>query len=506
MFKMILADDEPVITRGIQKLLDWKALGIEIVGAYEDGKAAFEGILLHKPELALLDIYMPKKTGIEVLQELKQLGIGTKVIFISGFQDFEYARAALQYGAEGYLLKPVLREELIGTIERCTLSLRNEHPQMPETAGHQAEQILPEGTAYERLLEMEDCVYRTAIAGILPPKPLSRQEKKLMQFSVLSFLEGYLEAHNLGIVFIKHDRLVMVLKERQQAETGQLLYELMAEAERILNIRLGLIGGRAVGAMGEIPKAYEDCLSMEGYFYFAGQMKLPVFWTGDSVYRKPVSLTELDGIRNAFIECLLVQDEEEFLRYRQKLSQGICVAADGRKDDACFQYGTTVRAIEERYSSMGIAGIGADLKELLEQARNTESYEQLNDVFTPCFEQYYAQIRNSVMTNDRREINLAKEYIEQHYRENLTLEVLSGVVHMNPYYFSAFFKKSSGQNFKDYLNQVRMRHAVAMLVSTDKRAAEIADEVGFRDGRSFSELFQRYYGETPSNYRKRLKD
>ena len=124
MIKMILADDEPVIIRGIQKLVDFNRLGIEIVGEYEDGKAAFDGILTEKPDIALLDIYMPKKTGIEILKELKALGIETKVIFVSGFQDFQYARDALTYGAVNYLLKPVIREELVETLEKCITMLK----------------------------------------------------------------------------------------------------------------------------------------------------------------------------------------------------------------------------------------------------------------------------------------------------------------------------------------------------------------------------------------------
>lgn len=84
--------------------------------------------------------------------------------------------------------------------------------------------------------------------------------------------------------------------------------------------------------------------------------------------------------------------------------------------------------------------------------------------------------------------------------------MLAGEIHMNPYYFSSFFKKNSGENFKDYLNKVRMKHAINLLVSTDKKTADIASEVGFRDSRAFSELFSRIYGETPSNYRKRVKN
>ncbi len=75
---------------------------------------------------------------------------------------------------------------------------------------------------------------------------------------------------------------------------------------------------------------------------------------------------------------------------------------------------------------------------------------------------------------------------------------------MNPYYFSSFFKKNAGENFKDYVNRVRLSHAVTLLVSTDMKTYEIAAEVGFRDARSFTEVFSRVYGETPSAYKKRV--
>ena len=95
-----------MITKGIQKLVDWSAMGIEIVGVFEDGESAFEAIVREQPELALLDISMPGMTGIEIIKECLALKLSTQFIFISGFQDFEYAKSAIKYGAIDYLLKP----------------------------------------------------------------------------------------------------------------------------------------------------------------------------------------------------------------------------------------------------------------------------------------------------------------------------------------------------------------------------------------------------------------
>ena len=118
----------------------------------------------------------------------------------------------------------------------------------------------------------------------------------------------------------------------------------------------------------------------------------------------------------------------------------------------------------------------------------------------------YDSLSESATRNDKKEVNKALEYIELHYAENLSLNILANEVHMNPYYFSSFFKKSTGKNFKDYVNQVRLKYAVELLLNTDQKVYEIAMDVGFGDARAFNDAFQKAYGETPAGYRKKLKN
>ena len=117
MLKMLIADDEPVIIRGLQMLIDWAQLGIEICATCENGADALREIFAQSPDLALLDISMPGKTGIEILKALHTAQSRTKVIFISGFQDFSYAHDALSYGAVDYLLKPVKHGQLLRCVQ-----------------------------------------------------------------------------------------------------------------------------------------------------------------------------------------------------------------------------------------------------------------------------------------------------------------------------------------------------------------------------------------------------
>lgn len=505
MLKMIVADDESVITRGIKKLVDWKSLGIEIIGEYEDGKTALEGILVKKPDIALLDINMPHKTGIEILKELKNLEIGTKVIFISGFQDFQYAKDALTYGAVDYLLKPIIREELIGTIEKCISSMQSFKDEIRIFSDGDRDVETVKEAAYDKLLEVEKCLYLPVLVGVIQSNECTSQEKKLVFFSVTSYIEDYLSKRDAGIVFIKNEDIFMVLKNPDELEAGEFLAGLAEQASEEINSRLAFIIGEKIDSMGDIPEGYEKCRTMAGYFFFADQKRIPIFRFGEKVYRKETGIEEIKKCRQRLMEAIVAQEEDSFSDALKYLKKAICEAADGRRDDACFHYTSTIRVIEERLEAMGLKGLDSDFKVILEKARSSVSFQNLAGLFEGYFNQIKENIRAAAASSDKREIFLAKEYIESHYMENLTLEVLADKAHMNPYYFSGLFKKKSGENFKDYLNKVRIEHACSLLLTSDKKTIEIAEEVGFREVRSFSDAFQKIYGETPSGYRKRIR-
>lgn len=499
MIRMILADDEPIITRGIQKLVDWTSLGIEVVGEYSDGKAAMDGMISLKPDIALLDISMPKKTGIDILKECNALNLPVQIVFISGFQDFQYAKDALTYGAKDYLLKPVIKDELIAAIEGCITNIQTDWKKEPQEPEHEPE--IP----YEKLIKVEETTYLPVLMDILWEGTEGVQERKLIRFSLISYVEEYLSKRDMGIVFTKDQHMVIVLKGIVREEARELLYELLQSVEEEAHHHIGMVIGETVESMGRIPEGYGKCRGMLSHFFFYNQITVPILLTGVPVYVKPVSMEAFAGVRNQMLEAIISQDRKNWDAIFQKFLRRLCILSDGKKEDACFYFCTTLRAIEERFHALGIKGLEFDMKDILEEGRLTKNYREMSALYGSYLEKYMELLKDSVVNSDKKDIIHAKEYIETHYQENLTLEILAGEIHMNPYYFSSFFKKNSGENFKDYVNKVRMKHALSLLVSTDMKAYEIAERVGFRDVRSFSELFQRSYGETPVSYRKRVK-
>ncbi len=500
MIRMIIADDEPVIIKGIQILLDWRSLGIEIVGEYSDGAAALEGIVTRKPEIALLDINMPKMTGMDILKEISALKLSTMVIFISGFQDFNYAREALIYGAEGYLLKPIIKEELMKSLEKgiakfqagrevlITSEEKNEHTDIP----------------YEYLVEIEETTYLTVLFEVIYKRKEDLYARRLIRFSIFSYIEHYLEENHKGIVFIKNDHIVGILKGTEKTAAKELLSSLLEEIWQKTNQRTGAIIGNNVGSMGQIVEEYAKCLSMQSYFFFEDQLKNLILDISVPVFLREIKPAELTEAVKQLEEAMTRQEEEEFAGCYDRLVRLICLFADGKKEDACFHFYNVLRSVEEWYNSKGLEGLKPDMKQILEEGRNSLNYADMAGAFKRYLEQYMQRMKNLVVSNEKKDILKAMEYIEFHYMENLTLEVLAGIVHMNASYFSTFFKKNANQNFKDYLSNVRLEHAIPLLLSTDYKVYDIATRVGFRDARSFTELFIKKYGETPANYRKRI--
>lgn len=117
MIRLFIADDEIIILRGLKKIIDWKALNIEIIGEALNGRDAEDFIIKEEPDLAILDIRMPLMPGLEVLHSIRDRKLKTRVLFLSGYREFSYAQEALEYGAQGYLTKPVSREKLLQAVK-----------------------------------------------------------------------------------------------------------------------------------------------------------------------------------------------------------------------------------------------------------------------------------------------------------------------------------------------------------------------------------------------------
>ena len=127
MIKLMIVDDEPVIRKGIVTVVDWKALDIQVVAEAANGRDGLSRALLEKPDIVITDIKMPIMDGITFSSELRKKLPKVRIVFLTGYSDFEYSRHAIRIGAEDYLLKPVNTGELIELMERLKQEIVREN-------------------------------------------------------------------------------------------------------------------------------------------------------------------------------------------------------------------------------------------------------------------------------------------------------------------------------------------------------------------------------------------
>lgn len=126
METLLIADDEKNIRDGLKCILDWEELGFTLCGEAANGEEALSSILKNNPSLVLLDIRMPKLSGIDIIRIAREQGYSGRFIILSGYSDFAYAQAAIRYGVEYYLTKPIDEDELLDAINTIREAIEQE--------------------------------------------------------------------------------------------------------------------------------------------------------------------------------------------------------------------------------------------------------------------------------------------------------------------------------------------------------------------------------------------
>ena len=134
MYKLLIAEDEPLIRKGICAALDWEALGFTICGAVESGLEVLESVAQGDVDVLLTDIKMPGMDGLEAIREVRQTAPGTEIVVLSGYADFSYAREALKYQVFSYVLKMDILTELEPVMRRLREKMDRERAAAPSDA------------------------------------------------------------------------------------------------------------------------------------------------------------------------------------------------------------------------------------------------------------------------------------------------------------------------------------------------------------------------------------
>ncbi len=545
MLKIFLAEDEVIVRETIKRMIPWEDLGFELVGEAADGEMALPLLLRQKPDLLITDIKMPFMDGLTLAKVAKKEIPGLKVVILSGYDDFNYAKQAINIGVEDYLLKPITKNALI---ERLTeIRSRYEHE---KTQKEYYEKFHREMQAYEKNSSRD--FFEALVSGSMDMMEIYRRSEKLgldivaEAYNVLIFTmnceedfsgqrEGYSEweAESLELLeeFFSENTSAMlfrcnifsygVLIKGQKETIGENTRSCVSEIQRILDRKEQkrqwfVAAGEPVERLSQIQKSYYSAsrafsqryLYDENILYYdeMTSMEKKNVTEDDSTYLQKVDVNALNpAILQKFLSNGLLEETENFVKdYFYAIGQEPL-------ESLVFRNYVTLNV---RFSVMSfLKEIGCDTRTLEQEDTEdvlSESSKSLENAIAYA-EKIISQaiaLRDQNSGNKNRSIlKTAVDFIDSHYmEEDMSLNKAANAANVSANHFSALFSQNMGQTFIEYLTNLRMNKAKEYLRCTSMRSSEIAGEIGYKDAHYFSYLFKKTQGMTPSDYRKARED
>lgn len=528
--RVVLADDEPVILRGLKKLIAWESLGLEIVGEACDGIELKTLIDSAAPDLIISDISMPGYSGIDIIRGIHESGRSIKVVFISAYQEFAYARQALQYGAVDYLLKPVNTGQLEQAAGKAVALIRQESEEERNKERLKSyERKKVSGTIEELLEQLTDGNKGAAVTlARLGNTAITRfaticaveideysggssrweeHERKLVEFALSNIIKETVESSGSGYVFRKGERLCILLQHEQPDEPRSLIDDLHQKINSYLKLQVTIGVGKPGGGLEEADDSYRSALKALRSKYFCGLNRVIEDDGAPGALSSLTSPAPLADTQLSLIEALkMLEKETASVRCKELLDQVEQLSGGSPAQAVSHIYNTVLQLEQElaEYSADAAAQQGPSPL-LLERFTAAPTYAALGAAFCSAVEELFSQLAGRLSGKEMPQLLQVKAYVEEHYAENITLESMAAMLYMNPYYFSSFFKKHTGQNFKHYLTEVRLNHARRLLLQSSLMIYEIAEQVGYNNARHFSDMFKKKFGRLPQEYKQSLK-
>lgn len=537
MFKVFLVEDEIVVREGIRNNINWEQYGFIYAGDSSDGELALPLIRSIQPDLLITDIKMPFMDGLALIELIRKELPKTKIVIISGYDDFSYAQQAIRMGVEQYLLKPIAKEKMVETLIALQKKMEDEHQQQ-----EYLEKFQREAQEYETFSRRR--FFEKIVTGGLSVLEISETAKtmdidinapfyNIVLFSLSSAgyngsaPESYTDAlaavqDNITQFFLSHPELILfrwnvttyaVLVKGGQGEIDGLTHDCIENIRSRFttaarDVDWYIACGTPVSRLGNIPACFTEASRVLSYRYLSPEDNI-LSEASISNFRKRDSLKSDSDSKELCQErirsFLSSGSVEEIDRFLDQLFQNAGEEAVSEPMFCRYLTMTIYFAAVEYLDSIGCRA--DDFSPLEIRPKDDTSTKEEACQYARWVLGQAIELRDSESKKQQRDLlTKAMGFIDEHYPdESISLDRVAREVNISPNYFSAMFSQEVGQTFVEYLTSKRIGEAKRILRQTDKRSSEIAFAVGYKDPHYFSFVFRKVAGCTPSDYRKGSK-
>jgi len=526
--RVLIVDDEVHIAENLLQVIPWDALELQVIGTAKNGREALQLLERHAVDLVLCDIRMPVMDGLELVRRLREDRHDCDIIMLSGYGDFEYTRAAIQYGVKDYILKPIPYDELTDVIRR-TVADRKERQRrnreqrlrfgkMMDLVGEKvwydilmdyadvspnslvlagiehgltdkryALMVLDADTYSHRSRHWSDkqrklwnYAVHKAITETLQPLPLTHAVVQTRDGEWCVLIQGEPDEQALrDLVRVTADDWAVRVRQAAAIVKTELNVGVCGEPLSIAElsdayraVRKGMHlhqGGQAVAVFS--PDRPRDGESMEEMLWDAVE-RLVSAWRKGHPGEAEAALSQLSG-RMAHLRDAPLHRVQHVINYcalhllREMKQMGLTSPEQENRLWNSIEYGLTFK------EWLGFIREWMDgMKAGAERKRNGES----------------------LMAE-------AGRYIDRNLSRDLGVDEVAAHLGISASYFSMLFKQAYGETFLEYVTRKRMDKAKALLAFTSKSVAHIARELGYSDRRYFTKVFLKYTGQKPLEFR-----
>lgn len=503
--KLLIVDDEKQILNGLANGINWESIEIDNILTAENGLSGLEKFKKERPEIILTDIRMAGMNGIELAKNIRKEDKFAKIIILSGYSEFSYAKEAFKAGVVDYLLKPVDIPELLNKVKETKKEIENNleyrKANLKKIFEKQTELSASEIEFCAKFFKEEfDGFLNIILIEIDLLKENIDENKKII---LLSEIKKVLNMYGWKILWDNPAGVVAINKDISESRIENKIERFKSHFRNLNNEmenRLGMTFSFAVSRTGkieELNKLYQNVENrMQQRFY----MYKRSFITEDNDNEK---------LKKSFFFC-----DNKLLNHIENFDYEFCSEYITNIFDNLKQ-----QQIIDRNYIIDISGqiINLLLNTFIKMGINVVSISKTNEIsfivpselFLESYKDWLLDIYNIMIEKGKEKsgkkysniVLKATEYIEKHYKNDISLSDVADYVGRSKNYFCHIFKEEMKLSFIDYQNNFRIEKAKSFLRDTDYPIARIAENVGFTDYKYFSKMFKKITNLTPSLYR-----
>ena len=524
--KVFITEDERIVREGLRDMIPWEQYGFTFAGEAPDGEVALPLVRKIRPDVLITDIKMPFMDGLAFSRLVMKELPNTKIIIISGYDDFAYAQQAIELHVDQYLLKPVSKSSMIRALEQTKRRIEEEQEQRDYL--HRFVQESQGYEQYSRRLFFEKLVSGAiSVSEIYEQAAALEIELDAEQYNVILFnlqAEERTEAYSEQIsrvldtiirellrcpdflVFrssiLSYAIVIKGSKDQMESLTRRCIETIRGECQTTgLPMRWYAAVGKPTTRLSGLPQSYAEASHALAYRHF---MPAQHILTADQVRHGNENTQNFDAVEMGAADPTLI---------REMIQRGM----ESEIEDFLTEYfgnlGTAPESLMFRHylilsaritALAAIRDLGVDRELLAARLPSPEldAGENLRDYLKKVLEAAIALRDEEALRQSSGIVESALQVIDQNYAdENISLNAVAKAINVSTNYLSAVFSQKMGKSFVEYLTQKRMTRAKQLLRQSGKRTGEIAAEIGYKDPRYFSFVFKKTQGVTPREYR-----